>query len=98
MKTQKEEFQCPSNIANGNYADPVTCRRFYQHNNENYFIYLAKSTVPMKRLRCTNKTTKSSSDNLSQQMMLVHHQYLTLTVIEKNINNFQVIKKKKKCS
>ncbi|KAI9589272.1 hypothetical protein GQX74_007441 [Glossina fuscipes] len=27
---QKEEFQCPSNIANGNYADPVTCRRFYQ--------------------------------------------------------------------
>uniref|UniRef100_A0A1A9UUL0 Chitin-binding type-2 domain-containing protein n=1 Tax=Glossina austeni TaxID=7395 RepID=A0A1A9UUL0_GLOAU len=30
METQKEEFQCPSNIANGNYADPVTCRRFYQ--------------------------------------------------------------------
>uniref|UniRef100_A0A1A9ZBG6 Chitin-binding type-2 domain-containing protein n=1 Tax=Glossina pallidipes TaxID=7398 RepID=A0A1A9ZBG6_GLOPL len=28
--SQKEEFQCPSNIANGNYADPVTCRRFYQ--------------------------------------------------------------------
>ncbi|TDG39021.1 hypothetical protein AWZ03_014557, partial [Drosophila navojoa] len=27
---EKEEFQCPSHIANGNYADPVTCRRFYQ--------------------------------------------------------------------
>ncbi|XP_037935007.1 chitin deacetylase 1 [Teleopsis dalmanni] len=27
---EKEEFQCPSTIGNGNYADPATCRRFYQ--------------------------------------------------------------------
>lgn len=25
-----EEFACPSGYGNGNYADPVTCRRFYQ--------------------------------------------------------------------
>uniref|UniRef100_A0A1A9WPM0 Chitin-binding type-2 domain-containing protein n=1 Tax=Glossina brevipalpis TaxID=37001 RepID=A0A1A9WPM0_9MUSC len=105
---QKEEFQCPSNIANGNYADPVTCRRFYQCVDG--FPYLnrcpsglyfddvqkfctfkdeAKCGPLSTMYSCTNKTTKSSSDNLSQQMMLVHHQYLTLTVIEKNINNFQ---------
>jgi hypothetical protein len=26
----KEEFECPTNVGNGNFADPVTCRRFYQ--------------------------------------------------------------------
>lgn len=26
----KEEFECPTNDGNGNFADPVTCRRFYQ--------------------------------------------------------------------
>lgn len=26
----KEEFECPPNVGNGNFADPVTCRRFYQ--------------------------------------------------------------------
>lgn len=26
----KEEFECPTNWGNGNFADPVTCRRFYQ--------------------------------------------------------------------
>lgn len=26
----REEFKCPNGNANGNYADPVTCRRFYQ--------------------------------------------------------------------
>lgn len=26
----KEEFECPTNAGNGNFADPVTCRRFYQ--------------------------------------------------------------------
>lgn len=26
----KEEFECPPNAGNGNFADPVTCRRFYQ--------------------------------------------------------------------
>lgn len=30
---EKEEFTCPSHIANGNYADPATCRRFYQVNS-----------------------------------------------------------------
>lgn len=27
---EKEEFECPEALGNGNYADPVTCRRFYQ--------------------------------------------------------------------
>lgn len=27
---KREEFTCPSGYGNGNYADPVTCRRFYQ--------------------------------------------------------------------
>jgi len=27
---EKEEFECPANAGNGNFADPVTCRRFYQ--------------------------------------------------------------------
>lgn len=27
---EKEEFQCPTSVGNGNFADPVTCRRFYQ--------------------------------------------------------------------
>lgn len=26
----KEEFKCPVGYGNGNFADPVTCRRFYQ--------------------------------------------------------------------
>lgn len=25
-----EEFKCPENDGNGNYADPATCRKFYQ--------------------------------------------------------------------
>lgn len=28
---EREEFKCPGH-ANGNYADPSTCRRFYQVN------------------------------------------------------------------
>lgn len=27
---KKEEFTCPQGVGNGNYADPATCRRFYQ--------------------------------------------------------------------
>jgi hypothetical protein len=27
---EKEEFVCPTNVGNGNFADPATCRRFYQ--------------------------------------------------------------------
>ncbi|KAF5289124.1 hypothetical protein FQA39_LY15226 [Lamprigera yunnana] len=27
---KREEFQCPRSLGNGNYADPQTCRRFYQ--------------------------------------------------------------------
>lgn len=27
---EKEEYECPTNVGNGNFADPVTCRRFYQ--------------------------------------------------------------------
>ena len=25
-----EEFRCPEGQGNGNFADPATCRRFYQ--------------------------------------------------------------------
>lgn len=25
-----EEYKCPIDVGNGNYADPVTCKRFYQ--------------------------------------------------------------------
>ncbi|XP_031636611.1 uncharacterized protein LOC116349354 [Contarinia nasturtii] len=28
--TERVEFKCPSGYGNGNYADPATCRRFYQ--------------------------------------------------------------------
>lgn len=27
-----EEFKCPEGQGNGNFADPATCRRFYQVN------------------------------------------------------------------
>lgn len=27
---KREEFTCPFGYGNGNFADPVTCRRFYQ--------------------------------------------------------------------
>lgn len=27
---KEEEFQCPQATGNGNFADPATCRRFYQ--------------------------------------------------------------------
>lgn len=27
---KREEFACPAGYGNGNFADPVTCRRFYQ--------------------------------------------------------------------
>lgn len=27
---KSEEFSCPEDLGNGNYADPATCRRFYQ--------------------------------------------------------------------
>lgn len=30
--TERVEFKCPSGYGNGNFADPVTCRRFYQVN------------------------------------------------------------------
>lgn len=29
-KDDKKEFECPENGGNGNFADPATCRRFYQ--------------------------------------------------------------------
>jgi len=29
-KEEEEEYVCPENSGNGNYADPATCRRFYQ--------------------------------------------------------------------
>lgn len=28
--TEKEIFKCPAGFGNGNFADPSTCRRFYQ--------------------------------------------------------------------
>lgn len=28
--SKKEEFVCPIGFGNGNFADPATCRRFYQ--------------------------------------------------------------------
>lgn len=28
--TEKVEFKCPTDYGNGNFADPATCRRFYQ--------------------------------------------------------------------
>lgn len=28
--TERVEFKCPSGYGNGNFADPATCRRFYQ--------------------------------------------------------------------
>lgn len=28
--SKKEEFVCPTGFGNGNFADPATCRRFYQ--------------------------------------------------------------------
>lgn len=27
---KSEEFLCPEGVGNGNFADPATCRRFYQ--------------------------------------------------------------------
>lgn len=27
---KQEVFECPTNAGNGNFADPVSCRRFYQ--------------------------------------------------------------------
>ncbi|KAB0798800.1 hypothetical protein PPYR_06680 [Photinus pyralis] len=30
VKKKDEEFTCPEGLGNGNYADPQTCRRFYQ--------------------------------------------------------------------
>lgn len=38
----KEEFECPTNAGNGNFADPVTCRRFYQ---------VSRAFSPTSRLR-----------------------------------------------
>lgn len=28
-----EKFRCPEDQGNGNYADPATCRKFYQVNS-----------------------------------------------------------------
>lgn len=30
VDVKREEFICPTGFGNGNFADPVTCRRFYQ--------------------------------------------------------------------
>ncbi|KAI4463980.1 chitin deacetylase-like 4 [Holotrichia oblita] len=30
VKVEEKEFECPHDVGNGNYADPQTCRRFYQ--------------------------------------------------------------------
>ncbi|KAL0267516.1 UNVERIFIED_CONTAM: hypothetical protein PYX00_009768 [Menopon gallinae] len=30
QKKEEKEFTCPEDAGNGNYADPATCRRFYQ--------------------------------------------------------------------
>lgn len=39
----REEFLCPTNFGNGNYADPATCRRFYQASTfeDNIYVYIA---------------------------------------------------------
>jgi hypothetical protein len=29
-KPDEKEFVCPEGAGNGNFADPATCRRFYQ--------------------------------------------------------------------
>jgi hypothetical protein len=29
-KPDEKEFTCPEGAGNGNFADPATCRRFYQ--------------------------------------------------------------------
>nr|CAD7588525.1 unnamed protein product [Timema genevievae] len=33
-KPDEKEFECPEGAGNGNFADPVTCRRFYQVQGE----------------------------------------------------------------
>ncbi|KAG5890808.1 hypothetical protein JTB14_008249 [Gonioctena quinquepunctata] len=30
VEEKKEEYECPHSTGNGNYADPATCKRFYQ--------------------------------------------------------------------
>lgn len=40
-----EEFRCPEGQGNGNFADPATCRRFYQ-----VIIHLASSWLPSSSL------------------------------------------------
>lgn len=37
---KQEEFECPQGAGNGNFADPATCRRFYQVNRYTIFFYI----------------------------------------------------------
>ena len=41
----KEDFECPTNTGNGNFADPVTCRRFYQVSLKSVKVHLALSLL-----------------------------------------------------
>lgn len=40
--TEKVEFKCPSGYGNGNFADPSTCRRFYQ---VSFLFYIIKFMI-----------------------------------------------------
>lgn len=38
---EKVEFKCPTDYGNGNFADPATCRRFYQVGLSVYFTFVS---------------------------------------------------------
>lgn len=44
-KDKQEDFECPTNAGNGNYADPVTCRRFYQVSVSLKFVQNIKNII-----------------------------------------------------
>lgn len=41
-ENKKEEFTCPEGQGNGNFADPATCRRFYQARNRIVWKFSSK--------------------------------------------------------
>lgn len=43
-----EEFTCPEGQGNGNFADPATCRRFYQVINYLAFYFILKINSQLK--------------------------------------------------
>lgn len=63
---EKEEFTCPSHIANGNYADPATCRRFYQVSSP-LPLYLFYSIAHSNWANCCGAKVKHFEPTLSVQ-------------------------------